>query len=160
STMNCWPGAASSPVPATPSGPRVISGSSGCSGMKMVSLRPFSTRSRPWSKNWPKNTNHRLKGADRPSSGATLSNENWAMSSSVPLAAAGAAGPRDSGGAWVSNSAFGAQGAGAAGGAGNRHGRWVVAGLVDDQVGDDARVGVDHAAGGAVVGVGDHRRRG
>ena len=43
-----------------------------------------------------------------------------------------------------------------AGAARDRHGGRVVAGLVDDQVGDDARVGIDHVAALAVVGVGDH----
>ena len=61
-------GGRSSAVPKAPSAP-AISGSSGCSGMNTVPLPPFSTRSRPWSKNWPKNMNHGLNGADRPSSG-------------------------------------------------------------------------------------------
>ena len=43
--------------------------------MKTVPLPPLVTRSRPWSKNWPKNVIHALKGAERPSSGVTLSNE-------------------------------------------------------------------------------------
>ena len=51
-----------------PSGARK-SGSSGCSGMKTVPLPPLVTRSRPWSKNWPKNVIHELNGADRPASG-------------------------------------------------------------------------------------------
>ena len=41
STMNCSSGGSSSPVPAVPSGPRVTSGSSGCSGMNTVPLPPF-----------------------------------------------------------------------------------------------------------------------
>src|SRR5262249_23177042 len=77
----------SSAVPSWPSGPaendatspRVItmklvwapgtnSGSSLCSGI--ITLPPdFGTRSSPWSKNWPKNVNIRLNGADRPKSG-------------------------------------------------------------------------------------------
>jgi hypothetical protein len=46
-----------------------------------------------------------------------------------------------------------------AGAAGNRHGRRVVAGLVGNQVGDDARVGVHHIAADAIVRVGDHASR-
>ncbi|MCY1284043.1 hypothetical protein D9M70_329360 [compost metagenome] len=49
-----------------------MSGSSCCSGMSMVPLPPFWTRSRPWSKNCPKKVNQALKPADRPSSGAAL----------------------------------------------------------------------------------------
>ncbi len=48
--------------------PRTNSGSSGCKGMMTVPP-PLVTRSRPWSKNWPKNANIRLNGADRPKSG-------------------------------------------------------------------------------------------
>src|SRR3954465_15013205 len=45
------------------------SGSSDCSGMTTVPLPPFVTRSSPWSKNWPKNVNITLNGAERPKSG-------------------------------------------------------------------------------------------
>ena len=47
------------------------SGSSACSGTNTVPP-PFVTRSKPWSKNWPKNVNIELNGADRPTSGASL----------------------------------------------------------------------------------------
>ena len=49
--------------------PGTNSGSSGCSGMNTVPLPPLFTRSRPWSKNWPKKVNQELNGADRPTSG-------------------------------------------------------------------------------------------
>ena len=39
------------------------------SGMNTVPLPPLFTRSRPWSKNWPKKVNQELNGADRPASG-------------------------------------------------------------------------------------------
>ena len=52
--------------------PGTKSGSSGCNGMMTVPLPPFGTRSRPWSKNCPKNTNIRLNGAERPKSGVML----------------------------------------------------------------------------------------
>src|SRR4051812_33677255 len=54
-------------VPALPSGPRVISGSSDFSGMNTVSpvLTVWST---PWSKNWPKKVNTELNGGERPTS--------------------------------------------------------------------------------------------
>ncbi|MCY1531625.1 hypothetical protein D9M68_668560 [compost metagenome] len=55
------------------------SGSSGCSGMKIISVLLLLTRSSPWSKNWPKKVNHELKGAERPSSGVV-----FGISSSVP----------------------------------------------------------------------------
>src|SRR4051794_41820873 len=65
--MNAWLGGTSSPVPATPSGPRVMSGSSALSGTKTVApvLTVWST---PWSKNWPKKVNRLLNGGDRPTS--------------------------------------------------------------------------------------------
>ena len=65
--MNAWLAGTSSPVPATPSGPRVRSGSSALSGMNTVAplLTVWST---PWSKNWPKNVNTLLNGGDRPTS--------------------------------------------------------------------------------------------
>src|SRR3954463_15446398 len=47
-------------------------GSSGCNGMTTVPLPPFGTRSRPWSKNCPKNVNIRLNGAERPKFGVML----------------------------------------------------------------------------------------
>ena len=36
----------------------------GFSGTKTVPLPPLVTRSRPWSKNWPKNVNQASNGAD------------------------------------------------------------------------------------------------
>src|SRR4051812_49600345 len=65
--MNAWLGGTSSPVPATPSGPRVMSGSSALSGTKTVApvLTVWST---PWSKNWPKKVNRLLNGGERPTS--------------------------------------------------------------------------------------------
>ena len=36
------------------------------SGMNTVPLPPLVMRSRPWSKNWPKNVIHELNGADSP----------------------------------------------------------------------------------------------
>src|SRR3954453_4451428 len=45
------------------------SGASGGNGLMTVPLPPFVARSRPWSKNCPKNVNIRLKGAERPKSG-------------------------------------------------------------------------------------------
>ena len=58
----------SSAVFGAPSGPGSNKGSSGRSGMMTVPP-PLVTRSRPWSKNWPKNVNIRLYGADSPKSG-------------------------------------------------------------------------------------------
>src|SRR6476659_3500025 len=71
--MNALPfaGLTSSPVPATPSGPRVISGSSDRSGTK-TELPLFTVWSTPWSKNWPKKVNSELYGGDRPTSVVTL----------------------------------------------------------------------------------------
>src|SRR3954447_15856267 len=47
------------------------SGSSAFSGM--ITVPPdLGTRSSPWSKNWPKNVNIRLNGADRPKSGVVF----------------------------------------------------------------------------------------
>src|SRR4051794_29925786 len=69
--MNAFCGWTSSPLLATPSGPRVISGSSALSGTKTVEplLTVWST---PWSKNWPKNVNRLLNGGDRPTSVVTF----------------------------------------------------------------------------------------
>ncbi|MNM81929.1 hypothetical protein D3C81_939460 [compost metagenome] len=52
--------------------PGTNNGSSGCSGMNTVPEPPLVTRSRPWSKNWPKKVIHWLKGAVRPASGLTF----------------------------------------------------------------------------------------
>src|SRR3954449_11044377 len=72
STMNCWWGSVtSSPVPALPSGPRVTSGSSLCSGTK-TALPLLTVWSTPWSKNCPKNVNSELYGGDRPTSVVTF----------------------------------------------------------------------------------------
>ena len=65
--MKAWLGGTSSPVFGMPSGPRVISGSSGLSGTKTVPP-PLTVWSRPWSKNWPKNVNSELYGGDSPAS--------------------------------------------------------------------------------------------
>ncbi|MNV27552.1 hypothetical protein D3C71_1187060 [compost metagenome] len=62
-------GGKSSAVPGSPSAPST-NGSSPCSGMNTEPLLPLLIRSRPWSKNWPKNVIHALNGAERPSSGA------------------------------------------------------------------------------------------
>ncbi|MCY1411684.1 hypothetical protein D9M68_672740 [compost metagenome] len=86
-------------MPRTPSGPGWLvarvrtrklvglagsySGSSGISGMKMVPLLPLETRSRPWSKNWPKKVNQELKGAESPSSGVVLGMKKTSRSSGV-----------------------------------------------------------------------------
>src|SRR4051794_2260091 len=71
STMKACEGGTSSPVPALPSGPSVISGSSFLRGTNTVpwSLTVWST---PWSKNWPKNVNIELNGGDRPTSVVTF----------------------------------------------------------------------------------------
>ncbi|MNQ84619.1 hypothetical protein D3C85_997540 [compost metagenome] len=42
------------------------------------------TRSRPWSKNWPKKVIHELKPAVRPTSGDSLGMKNTSLSSAVP----------------------------------------------------------------------------
>ena len=63
------------------------SGSSGCSGTNTVPLPPLLTRSRPWSKNWPKKVNIELNGADRPTSGAMFG------MGSVPSGSATTSGP-------------------------------------------------------------------
>ncbi len=69
-------------------GPPVTnSGSSVCSGMMTELFPPLVTRSRPWSKNWPKKVIHELKPGDRPMSG------DWAgIVCSHPLPAAALAG--------------------------------------------------------------------
>ena len=71
--------------------PGTYSGSSGASGMKTVPLAPFLLiRSRPWSKNWPKNVKKLLAGADRPASGVMLGMNRLCASPAMvaPLAAA------------------------------------------------------------------------
>ncbi len=76
-TMKAWLGGTSSPVPALPSGPSVISGSSAFSGTNTVPplLTVWST---PWSKNWPKNVNSELYGGERPTSVVTFGmNRVW-----------------------------------------------------------------------------------
>src|SRR3954452_12692142 len=60
------------------------SGSSDCSGMTTVPLPPFVTRSRPWSKNCPKNVNITLNGAERPKSGVM-----FGMNSAPEMGSAG-----------------------------------------------------------------------
>src|SRR3954468_24658311 len=52
--------------------PGTNNGSSDCSGMITEPLPPLFTRSRPWSKNWPKKVNIRLNGADRAKSGVVF----------------------------------------------------------------------------------------
>src|SRR3954465_15845069 len=70
--MNCSSGlVTSSPVLALPSGPRVTSGSSACSGTK-TALPLLTVWSTPWSKNWPKNVNIELYGGERPTSVVTF----------------------------------------------------------------------------------------
>ncbi len=71
STMKAWLGGTSSPLPAMPSGPSVISGSSARRGTNTVPplLTVWST---PWSKNWPKNVNSELYGGERPTSVVTF----------------------------------------------------------------------------------------
>src|SRR3954470_15916705 len=70
--MNCSSGlVTSSPVLALPSGPRVTSGSSLCSGTK-TALPLLTVWSTPWSKNCPKNVNSELYGGDRPTSVVTF----------------------------------------------------------------------------------------
>src|SRR4051794_28308193 len=71
STMNAWRAGTSSRVFALPSGPSVMSGTSGLSGTKTVEplLTVWST---PWSKNWPKNVNSELNGGERPTSVVTF----------------------------------------------------------------------------------------
>ncbi|MOA01739.1 hypothetical protein D3C78_1211610 [compost metagenome] len=64
--------------------PGTNSGSSGCSGMKMVPEPPLVTRSRPWSKNCPKNVIQELNGADKPASAVVFSNRYTSRSSAVP----------------------------------------------------------------------------
>src|SRR6478752_7124726 len=68
-TMNALPAAGftSSPLFGTPSGPRVINGSSGRSGTK-TEQPLFTVWSTPWSKNWPKKVNSELNGGDKPTS--------------------------------------------------------------------------------------------
>src|SRR5256885_17117178 len=61
-------------------------GSSAFSGM--ITVPPdFGTRSSPWSKNWPKNANIRLNGADRPKSGVMFG------MNSAPVVGSGALDP-------------------------------------------------------------------
>src|SRR3954453_175888 len=62
------------------------SGASGGNGLMTVPLPPFVARSRPWSKNCPKNVNIRLKGAERPKSGVMFGMK------SAPESASGGAG--------------------------------------------------------------------
>ena len=50
----------------------------------MVPLPPLVTRSRPWSKNWPKNVIQELNGAERPTSGAEFGMKSVWRSSAVP----------------------------------------------------------------------------
>ena len=99
--------------------------------MKTVPLPPLVTRSRPWSKNWPKNVNQELNGADRPASGATF---------------------------WMKNVWNGVRGAEMPSIQDSdrplppgRDRRRVAGGLVDDQVADGARLRVDDRAAGLCV---------
>src|SRR3954452_22672239 len=72
STMNCWCGSVtSSLVFGLPSGPSVISGSSGLSGTK-TALPLLTVWSTPWSKNCPKKVNIELYGGERPTSVVTF----------------------------------------------------------------------------------------
>src|SRR4051794_25034754 len=71
STMKAWFAGTWSGVLASPSGPRVRSGSSARSGTKTV-LPLLTVWSTPWSKNWPKNVNHELYGGERPTSVVTF----------------------------------------------------------------------------------------
>ncbi|MNC38464.1 hypothetical protein D3C75_870700 [compost metagenome] len=64
--------------------PSTNSGSSGCSGMNTKSVLLLVTRSRPWSKNWPKKVIQALKPAVKPTSGDTLGMKNTSVSSAVP----------------------------------------------------------------------------
>src|SRR3954471_18343011 len=70
--MNCRLGSVtSSPVPALPSGPSVMSGSSDLSGTK-TALPLLTVWSTPWAKNCPKNVNSELYGGERPTSVVTF----------------------------------------------------------------------------------------
>src|SRR3954470_12288447 len=64
-------------------------GSSDCNGIRTVPLPPLVTRSSPWSKNWPKNVNIRLNGADRPKSGVM-----FGMNSDPVIGSAAPGGPQ------------------------------------------------------------------
>ena len=55
------------------------------SGMNTRAAPPLVTRSRPWSKNWPKSVNHELYGADRPTSVATFGMKNEPLTTSAPV---------------------------------------------------------------------------
>src|SRR5436305_2654858 len=88
-------GGTSSPVFGLPSGPSVISGSSGFNGTKTVAplLTVWST---PWSKNCPKNVNSELYGGERPTSVVTFGMKSvWcegtqpAGTPSIPLIGSG-----------------------------------------------------------------------
>ena len=134
-------------VPAMPSGPTVRSGSSAASGTNTVSpvLTVWST---PWSKNWPKKVNTELNGGERPTSVVMFGmNSVGAAACSPPgclvrrRSAGRRSGQRERGRSctappWRRDSAR-------APGAGCRDGCRVGRGLVDDQVADHARLGVD-----------------
>ena len=90
-----------------------------------VPLPPLATRSRPWSKNWPKIVNQELNGADRPSSGDDVRDEDpirrFRVGVVVPLLRVEPAGERL---------------------LHRRDGGRVRHRLVDDQVADRPRIGV------------------
>src|SRR5437764_4761267 len=65
-------------------------GSSGCNGMTTVPLPPFVTRSRPWSKNCPKNVNIRLNGAPRPKLGVMFGMKSPSAKKAIPILFGGA----------------------------------------------------------------------
>src|SRR3954454_10915364 len=96
--MNAWLGGTSSPVPATPSGPRGISGSSAFSGTNTVApvLTVWST---PWSKNWPKNVKMLLYGGDRPTSVVMLGMNSVLCDGVQPAGTPGVVGTAGGGGA-------------------------------------------------------------
>ena len=134
-TMNRWLGGRSSPLPRMWSGP-AISGSSALSGTNTVPLPPLVILSRPWSKNWPKIVNSELNGGERPTSVVTFGMSRVSCAGTQPtgaVATAGADRARDD--------ALVALGPDGEAGGGDR-GR-VRRGLVDDQVADRARLGVE-----------------
>src|SRR3954471_21478379 len=101
STMNCWCGSVtSSLVFGLPSGPSVISGSSGLSGTK-TALPLLTVWSTPWSKNCPKNVNIELYGGERPTSVVTLG-----MSRVTPVGTQPSGSPSTSGSAVGSGSTW------------------------------------------------------
>ena len=132
-------------VPASPSGPRVRSGSSARSGTKTVAplLTVWST---PWSKNCPKNVNIELYGGERPTSVVTFGMKSVLCFGVQPAGSPGRDGASPSRRVGIARERAGGRVLRADRMAGSRDRGRVRRRLVDDQVAHDARRRVEDGA--------------